>query len=516
MSKWILYFTYSFLWNLIYSSRIPIKLVHGITTPTLTPTPQPKPSPFREPVSISIPNVFTSITDRCFESTSGRYTYQVCPFLNISQRDSSSWYMLGLFDTPSQQIDKGYEKVDFTTMSYTDGCLCGTKRRKTTLTLKCGAQYLVTDISEPSTCEYQMTLQCPEVCVYQEELQKEKIKNADGLDILPHTIETIEEESVDKICLHASKEQIQLHKVCTELKKIQDKLHIIDEKRSKETILDSQIASTDAKESSKDLNKIAGDVLEGKDESVVLDNTRTIISTSSEVYLSPTPDIEKQASTSIINPSGDSKPFLGEQREDIKQEVIDTQKDNVYHLETLSNTQNTDDIHKSNHFTFEQKFDSNQMSFQVNFETSFSFHTETSFQSSFSDIKVEEQTLHTHQVPAIGLSNIDTSTVSVNTQQENEVVDNMHSFSTTFPHVQVTHDIMIDGKHIKIPDTDTLSQTPPSIHPPHEEKSKHSDQMNTDTFNNSPTFEDTTMEVEQKINSKIIASTVMDHIHQDL
>ena len=152
-----------------FEARTPVKVVRTTPSPPATPTPLPRPVPWRQPAPLPDgPLTLLPLAARCVEATFGRYTYEVCPFHNVSQRDSSYHYLLGLWEapaTPSPAPAGASSAAATTALLFTDGCSCGGKRRRATVALACGRAHAVLDVVEAPTCEYALTLAAPEACL---------------------------------------------------------------------------------------------------------------------------------------------------------------------------------------------------------------------------------------------------------------------------------------------------------------------------------------------------------------
>ena len=149
------------------SARAPVKLVRATPAPPATPTPVAKPVALRPPAALpASPRALLPLAERCVVAVFGRYTYEVCPFSNISQKDTAYHYLLGLWS--GWQEEANGEAMG-ARMSFSDGCACGSKRRRAMLTLTCGKALAVLDVAEAPTCEYSLTLSSPEACMREEE-----------------------------------------------------------------------------------------------------------------------------------------------------------------------------------------------------------------------------------------------------------------------------------------------------------------------------------------------------------
>lgn len=114
---------------------------------------------------------FYSFYDRCFESKQNKYIYKVCPYKQASQEEGHSTTRLGRWD----KFEDSYKVMVF---SNGDHCWNGPDR-SLKVKLKCGLTNEITDVDEPSRCEYVALLATPALC------QEEKLKELQHkLDLL--------------------------------------------------------------------------------------------------------------------------------------------------------------------------------------------------------------------------------------------------------------------------------------------------------------------------------------------
>lgn len=114
---------------------------------------------------------FYSFYDRCFESKQNKYTYKVCPYKQATQEEGYSTTRLGRWD----KFEDSYKVMVF---SNGDNCWNGPDR-SLKVRLKCGLTNEITDVDEPSRCEYVALLATPALC------QEEKLKELQHkLDLL--------------------------------------------------------------------------------------------------------------------------------------------------------------------------------------------------------------------------------------------------------------------------------------------------------------------------------------------
>ncbi|XP_024974361.1 glucosidase 2 subunit beta-like isoform X1 [Cynara cardunculus var. scolymus] len=100
---------------------------------------------------------FYSLYGRCFEIKENKYVYKVCPFKEASQLEGHSTTHLGHWD----KFEESYRIMLFSTG---DKCWNG-PYRSLTVRLRCGSKVEVSDIDEPSRCEYAALLTTPALCL---------------------------------------------------------------------------------------------------------------------------------------------------------------------------------------------------------------------------------------------------------------------------------------------------------------------------------------------------------------
>ncbi|KAA0040120.1 glucosidase 2 subunit beta isoform X1 [Cucumis melo var. makuwa] len=110
---------------------------------------------------------FYSFYDQCFEIKENKYVYKICPYKQASQVEGHSTTRLGRWD----KFEDSYRVMIF---SSGDKCWNGPDR-SLKVKLRCGVKNGITDVDEPSRCEYVALLSTPAVCV-EEKLQELKNK----------------------------------------------------------------------------------------------------------------------------------------------------------------------------------------------------------------------------------------------------------------------------------------------------------------------------------------------------
>lgn len=100
---------------------------------------------------------FYSFHGQCFESKESKYTYKICPFKQATQVEGYSTTRLGNWD----KFEDSYRTMQFTGG---DHCWNGPDR-SLKVKLRCGLTNELTDIDEPSRCEYLAFLSTPALCL---------------------------------------------------------------------------------------------------------------------------------------------------------------------------------------------------------------------------------------------------------------------------------------------------------------------------------------------------------------
>ncbi|XWS52375.1 hypothetical protein CRYUN_Cryun11dG0064200 [Craigia yunnanensis] len=99
---------------------------------------------------------FYAFYDRCFENKN-KYVYKVCPYKQVSQEEGHATTRLGRWD----KFEDSYRMMVF---SNGDRCWNGPDRSMK-VKLRCGLKNEITDVDEPSRCEYVALLSTPALCL---------------------------------------------------------------------------------------------------------------------------------------------------------------------------------------------------------------------------------------------------------------------------------------------------------------------------------------------------------------
>ncbi|KAK6145052.1 hypothetical protein DH2020_021872 [Rehmannia glutinosa] len=100
---------------------------------------------------------FYSFYGQCFESKQNKYVYKVCPFKEASQVEGYSTTRLGSWE----KFEDSYRFMQFLNG---DKCWNGPDR-SIKVKLRCGLKNELTDVDEPSRCEYLALLSTPALCL---------------------------------------------------------------------------------------------------------------------------------------------------------------------------------------------------------------------------------------------------------------------------------------------------------------------------------------------------------------
>jgi hypothetical protein len=138
----------------------------GVSASTTT-----RPVAMRDPAPPQAPPLLASLSGLCFglEATpSHRYSYEFCPFHNLTQREqpstwSSFWGLLGVWSG----WDASSSSAELAGL-YTDGTECGIAKQRRTARVSwvCskGGAYVLKNVQEPLQCQYRLTFASPEAC----------------------------------------------------------------------------------------------------------------------------------------------------------------------------------------------------------------------------------------------------------------------------------------------------------------------------------------------------------------
>lgn len=104
---------------------------------------------------------FTELDGKCFQMSAAEYTYEICPFADARQKQSST-------DTVVASLGhfNGWLSEDgYSVMRFTDGLQCWNgPKRSVVVKMKCGAEHRLVTVTEPNKCEYEMEFETPCVC----------------------------------------------------------------------------------------------------------------------------------------------------------------------------------------------------------------------------------------------------------------------------------------------------------------------------------------------------------------
>ncbi|KAG6401260.1 hypothetical protein SASPL_138111 [Salvia splendens] len=100
---------------------------------------------------------FYSFYGKCFESKQNKYVYKVCPFKQATQEEGYSTTRLGSWE----KFEESYRVMQFMNG---DKCWNGPDR-SLKVRLRCGLKNELTDVDEPSRCEYLAFLATPALCI---------------------------------------------------------------------------------------------------------------------------------------------------------------------------------------------------------------------------------------------------------------------------------------------------------------------------------------------------------------
>ncbi|KAH0468825.1 hypothetical protein IEQ34_002057 [Dendrobium chrysotoxum] len=128
--------------------------------------------------------------DRCFESKQNKYVYKICPFKQASQDEGYSSTRLGSWDN----FEESYR-----VMVFTNGEKCWNgPDRSLKVRLRCGLKNEISDVDEPSRCEYTALMSTPALCL------EDKLKVAEQI-IMPRDWKALQQPQVGHLKIEKSK-----------------------------------------------------------------------------------------------------------------------------------------------------------------------------------------------------------------------------------------------------------------------------------------------------------------------
>lgn len=104
-------------------------------------------------------DVFAVLVDRCLSTKIDKYTYEVCPYKTAKQKGGSSSFGTDLGHW------QGFEEGGFSVMKFGGGSTCWQgPARSMTVSVRCGTKDALSQVQEPSRCEYTAVLETPAAC----------------------------------------------------------------------------------------------------------------------------------------------------------------------------------------------------------------------------------------------------------------------------------------------------------------------------------------------------------------
>ncbi|XP_055950318.1 N-acetylglucosamine-1-phosphotransferase subunit gamma-like isoform X3 [Argiope bruennichi] len=119
--------------------------------------------PSVSPANFSGPELFHRLLGKCYNLTEERYRYTFCPFQNFTQYEiSPRWNayqgILGIWS------HWHIENNTFAAMVFKNGDQCGDIDRSVKVSLKCGPNETLLNVTEPTRCQYSALFRTRYVC----------------------------------------------------------------------------------------------------------------------------------------------------------------------------------------------------------------------------------------------------------------------------------------------------------------------------------------------------------------
>lgn len=106
---------------------------------------------------------FAPLYHQCYEYTDREYTYKLCMFQKITQRNKNGGHETSLGEWEKWDGGSG---TQYSVMKYSNGEKCWNgPNRSTVVSLKCGVEEVILSAGEPNRCEYAMEFITPALCL---------------------------------------------------------------------------------------------------------------------------------------------------------------------------------------------------------------------------------------------------------------------------------------------------------------------------------------------------------------
>ncbi|OON22466.1 glucosidase II beta subunit-like protein, partial [Opisthorchis viverrini] len=155
---------------------------HNDESPPLLPPPKPEPiAEPPKPIDYGPEEAFYMLKDlpECLEYTDPQYTYRFCAFKDIHQRDKGSTAdgtLLGRWSGWATEQEDAPVEQKYSLMKFSDGWGCWNgPARSVKVHVHCSDENKITDVKEPSRCEYEMQLYTPAACFQHPEVLLRRI-----------------------------------------------------------------------------------------------------------------------------------------------------------------------------------------------------------------------------------------------------------------------------------------------------------------------------------------------------
>ena len=108
-------------------------------------------------------NEFAALYDECYTADINKYTYEFCPFDIANQKEKHSNVKLGKFE--KFEIGNDNDINSKTIMYFNRGQSCWKgPARSVKVIFECDSESKISQVSEPSTCTYEMIFNTPLAC----------------------------------------------------------------------------------------------------------------------------------------------------------------------------------------------------------------------------------------------------------------------------------------------------------------------------------------------------------------
>lgn len=117
----------------------------------------------QKPSNFSGPQFLKVLSEKCYNFSTEKYRFELCPFFNVTQHETSNlWNAYKGFI--GSWLHWKIEDNKFVAMVFANGDSCGDVEREATVYLHCGTTDGILNVTEPEKCNYRLDFSTPFFC----------------------------------------------------------------------------------------------------------------------------------------------------------------------------------------------------------------------------------------------------------------------------------------------------------------------------------------------------------------